>query len=145
MAMGIAALEQQHAPAFVDEPRGRHGSRGAAADDDVVKTLFHSGTLLQCGRRMFDASCPDLFETLPIERNAVTGTVRRQREAVLDREWLGNVALETEAVGFEIGAVWAGGEKMHGDVVGAMAGDRKIERLRQMGDLHEGGDAAAIG
>ena len=58
---------------------------------------------------------------------------------------LGDVALEPEAVRLEIGAVRAGGEELHGHVMRAVRGDRQVEGLGQMGDLHERRDAAAIG
>ena len=59
-------------------------------------------------------------EPLPVEGDAVAGAIRRDREAVLDRQRLGDVAVEAEAVRFQIGAVGAGGEQMHRDVVRAM-------------------------
>ena len=44
MAVGVAAFEQQHARAFVHQPRRGDAARRAAADDDVVETLFHCFT-----------------------------------------------------------------------------------------------------
>ena len=73
------------------------------------------------------------------------GRFGAMRETVGDTQRLGDVAVEAEAMRFEIAAVGAGGEQMHGDVMRAMAGYRHVERLGEMGDFHEGGDAAAIG
>src|SRR5215213_6581852 len=101
--------------------------------------------LLHYRPMMFGVSGLDRVEALPIEGDAVAGTIRRERETILDLERFGDIALEPEAMGFEIGAVGAGCEKMDSHVVSAVAGDGKIEGLRQMGDLHERRDAAAIG
>ena len=45
----------------------------------------------------------------------------------------------------EIGAIWAGCQQVHGDVVSAVAGNGKIERLCETHNLHEGRYATAIG
>ena len=35
-------------------------------------------------------------------------------------------------------------EQMHGDVMGPVTRDRQVPGLGEMGDLHEGGDAATV-
>ena len=64
---------------------------------------------------------------------------------VLQHQRMLDILVEPKAVRLQIRTVRAGREQVHGDVVRAVAGDGKIERLRQPRDLHEGGDAAAIG
>src|SRR5436305_4868 len=59
-------------------------------------------------------------ECLPVELDAVAGSVGRESETVLDPQRLSDEAVETEAVGFEVGTVRHGREQMHGEVVGAM-------------------------
>ena len=117
MAVRMAGFQQQHArAAFGDQPRGGDAARGAAADDDVVETLLHHARLRPRLRQARIVSRPG-----PVEGDAVAGPVGRDREALLDPQRLGDVALEAEAVRFEIAAVRAGGEQMHGHVMRAMA------------------------
>ena len=75
----------------------------------------------------------------PFQSNAMPwpgrSGARAKPSSIVER--LGDVALEPEAMRFEIGAVRAGGEEMHGHVMRAVGGDRQVEGLGQVGDLHE--------
>src|ERR1700730_15279215 len=84
-------------------------------------------------------------EALPVEIDAMAGPRRRQCLAVFEHQRVLDIAVEPESMRLEIGAVGAGGEQVHGDVMRAVAGDGKVEGLGKAGDLHERGDAAAIG
>ncbi len=84
-------------------------------------------------------------QRLPVERHAMPRTVRRDGAAVLHPERLGDVAVQAEAVRFEVRAVRRGGQQMHAEVVGAVRGHRQVERFGQVADLHEDGHAAAVG
>src|SRR5262249_9201515 len=86
-----------------------------------------------------------LREPLPVEIHAMAVPCRRERLAVLQHQRMLDEAVEAETVRFEIGTVRTGREQRHGHVMRAVAGDGKIEGLREPCDLHEGGDSAAIG
>ena len=70
---------------------------------------------------------------------------RRYCHSLFEDERLLDIAVEPEAVRLEIGAVLAGREQMHSNVMCAVAGHWKIERFRKPRNLHKGCDAAAIG
>src|SRR5688572_9219968 len=87
----------------------------------------------------------ELRQSFPVEGDAMAGPRGRQRHALVKYERVRDVTIEPKSVRLEIGTIWAGREKVDGDVVRTVAGDRKIERLCEPRDLHEGGDAAAVG
>ena len=72
-------------------------------------------------------------EALPIEMDAVAGPCGRQRLAVFEHQRMLDIAIETEPMRLEIGAVRTSCEQMHGNVMRAVAGHRKIERLGTVG------------
>src|SRR5689334_11824811 len=82
------------------------------------------------------------FELLPVEDDAVTGAFGGNRLAVIDPHRIGDVAVDAEAVGLEEAAVGTGGQQMHRHVVRAVRGDRQVEGLGEVRDLHEHGRAA---
>ena len=87
----------------------------------------------------------DRAEALPVERDAMAGPRRARwrsppRCAAAPR-YSGRA--RSRAPRDRSGS--GGGEQMHRDVVRAMRRDRQVERLGKPRDLHEGGDAAAIG
>src|SRR5690606_10975236 len=84
-------------------------------------------------------------QSLPVERDAMPWSVRRDRISISQDEWLRDIAIEAETMRFEIAAIWASGEEVHGDVVCSVRGDRKIISLRQVRDFHEGRNATAMG
>lgn len=86
----------------------------------------------------------NLFEARPVEGDTVTRALRRNSVSIIDHKRALKVAIQPETVGFEIAPVRTSREQVHGHVVGAMRGDRQIECLGQVRDLHERGDAAAI-
>jgi len=65
----------------------------------------------------------------PVEFNAVTRTARCDCAPIYDPQWLCNVAFKSEPMSFQVTAVWAGGEQMHGDIMSAVACHRQIECL----------------
>src|SRR5918993_4637159 len=80
-------------------------------------------------KRSIMRSCPDRVQALPVERDPVARPVGGEGEAFLQDERLGDVALQAEAVRLEVGAVRAGGQELDRGVVGAVRGDRQVERL----------------
>src|SRR5271154_5447680 len=91
------------------------------------------------------ASGRKLLQAGPVKTHAVAGTRRRMRQSVLKYERMLDVTIEPKAVRLQIGAIRTGREQVHGDVVRAVAGDGKVEGFGKSRDLHERGDAAAIG
>src|SRR5258707_15489835 len=69
----------------------------------------------------------------------------RYCHALFEDERLLDIAAEPEPVRLEIGAVWAGREQVHSNVMCAVTGHWKIERFRKPRDLHKDCDATAIG
>jgi hypothetical protein len=67
---------------------------------------------------------PHPLETLPVELDAMTRTVRRHCATILDPQRLRNVTLKSEPMGFQVTAVRTGDEQMHGDIMGAVARHR---------------------
>jgi len=52
--------------------------------------------------------------------------------------------IQSEAVRFQVGCVWHGGQQVYVQVVYAVAGHRQVERFGQMRDFYPGGDAANV-
>jgi len=59
----------------------------------------------------------------------VTRTAGRDCTTLIDPQRLRNVTFKSEPMGFQVTAVRAGGEQMHGDIMGAVARHRKAECL----------------
>ena len=79
------------------------------------------------------------IESRPFQSNAIPWPARLgaiAKPSTISKR-LGDIFVEPEAMGFEIRTVGRGGEQMHRDVMRAMARHRKVERLREMRDLHE--------
>src|SRR3954454_16473971 len=131
---------EAHAPALGLRTSGRSENSGDKGFKFFRVDAHNASFTLSAG----SSSGADAVEPLPVEGDAVAWAARGQREAVLDPERVGDVALQAEAVRLQVRAVRAGGEEMHRHVMGAVAGDRQVERLREPGDFHEGGDAAAV-
>jgi hypothetical protein len=62
----------------------------------------------------------ELRQSFPVEGDAVAGPGGRQRHALVQRERVFDIVIEPKSVRLEIGTVWAGREKVDGDVVGAV-------------------------
>src|SRR2546430_17228730 len=72
-------------------------------------------------------------------------SVGRDCIAVDNLQRMCEVALESEAMRFELRAIGSRREQVYGDVVRAMRSKREVEALGEMRDLHEHGHAAAVG
>ena len=68
----------------------------------------------------------------------------RDRLAVLERERLGDEALEAEAVDLEVGGVRHRGQQVDVEVVDAVRGHRQVRGLGEARDLEPDRDAAAV-
>src|SRR5262245_57358870 len=67
----------------------------------------------------------ELRQLLPVEVDTVAGSRGRQSHALVESEWVFDIAVEPKAVRFEIGTIWAGGQQMDGYVMCPVASYRK--------------------
>ena len=95
--------------------------------------------------RAHGSACPQRVERFPVEFDAVTRAVGRDGEALDHPQRLGDEAVQTEAVSLQVRAVRRGREQVDREVVRAVRGHRQVEGLREVADLHERGDPAAVG
>ena len=71
-------------------------------------------------------------------------SVGRDCKAVLQNQWMGNVAVQAKTVRFEIGTVWCCREEMYRDIVSPVRSHWQVEGFRQPGNFHKDRDAAAV-
>ena len=71
----------------------------------------------------------ELRQPLPLEVDTVAGSRWRQSHALVEYERVLNIAVKPKAVGFKIGAIWAGRQQVDRDVMCAVAGYGKVERF----------------
>src|SRR5439155_3416926 len=122
-------------------------ARGPAATPRTAPLPRRNRRRLRRGFSMagcYTLARPESVESLPVELDAVTGAIGRQRRARLQAQRLGDEPIEPEAVRLEVGTIRRRRQQVDGDVVRAVRRDRKTEGLGQVADFHERGDAAAV-